>query len=118
VPSSTGRNSRLLPLAESRRPHNTNSGQVACTHRFDDNEDKSDSDIEGMMPMVSGTSFGDASRRALSYRVAVKKRQKHVADRIQAFVKATVFRKLKFVTNDTILNKAFDLCDGTRKASR
>ena len=25
---------------------------------------------------------------------------------IQAFVKATVFRKLKFVTNDTILNKA------------
>jgi hypothetical protein len=106
VPSSTGRNTGLLPLAESQRHHNTNSGRVAGTDRFDDDEDESDSDIEGMIPMVSGTSFRDASRRALSYRVAVKRRQKHVADRIQAFVKATVFRKLKFVTNDTILNKA------------
>lgn len=106
VPSSTGRNTGLLPLAESQRHHNTNSGRVAGTDRFNDDEDESDSDVEGMMPMVSGTSFRDVTRRALSYRVAVKRRQKHVADRIQAFVKATVFRKLKFVTNDTILNKA------------
>jgi len=104
VPSRTGRNAGLLPLAQSQHYHNTNTGCVAGTDGFDD-EDESASDIEGMIP-TSGTSFRDASRRALSYRVAAKRRQKHVADRIQAFVKATVFRKLKFVTNEVILNKA------------
>jgi hypothetical protein len=105
VPSSTGMNTRLLPLAVSRRHHNdiNTERSVGGTNMSDDDEE-SVSDIEGMIPM--STSFGDASRRALSYRVAATRRQKHVADRIQAFIKATVFRKLKFVTNEAIFNKA------------
>ena len=74
VPSSTSRNTGLLPLAKSQRHHNTNSGRVAGPDRFNDDEDKNDSDVEGMMPMGRGTSFRDATRRALSYKVAMKRR--------------------------------------------
>ena len=73
VPSSTGRHTGLLPLAESQCHHNINSGRVVGTDRFNDEEDECDSDVEGMMPTVSSTSFRDATRWALSYRVAVKR---------------------------------------------
>ncbi len=113
VPSRTGRNNGLLPLAQSQHYHNTNTGCVAGTDRFDD-KDEGASDIEGMIP-TSGTSFRDASRRALSYRVVAKRRRKRVADRIQAFVKVTAFCKLKFVTNEVAyLEQGVDLCDRRR----
>jgi hypothetical protein len=116
LPSRTGRNTGLLPLAQSRHYHNTNTGCVAGTDKFD-NKDESASDIEGMTHN-SGTSFvRDASRRALSYRVAAKRRQKHVADRIQP-LRQPYSASSNLSQTRGYLGQGVDLCDGTREAGR
>jgi hypothetical protein len=45
-------------------------------------------------------------KKALSYRNGPLEQKKHVAERIQVYVKGTIFRKMKFITSETILNHA------------
>ena len=52
---------------------------------------------------------GDIPVRGMSKTESVRKRQKHVADRITQFVKLDVFRRIKFINSDAMFQKAFRL---------
>ena len=47
--------------------------------------------------------------RGMSKTESMRNRQKHVADRVRAFVKASVFRRIKFINSDIMFQKAFKL---------
>ncbi len=47
--------------------------------------------------------------RGLSKTESLKNQQPHVAQRVRAIVKAELFRKIKFVNNDAMFQKAIDL---------
>jgi hypothetical protein len=50
--------------------------------------------------------------RGMSKTVSVRKRQKHVADRITQFVKLDVFCRVKFINSDAMFQQAFRLVIG------
>jgi hypothetical protein len=50
----------------------------------------------------------DIQIRALSKSESLKNQQPHVAQRIRAFVKTELFRKIKFINNDVMFRKAFN----------
>ena len=52
---------------------------------------------------------GDLLVRGMSKTESVRKRQKHVADRITQFVKLDVFRRVKFINSDAMFQQAFRL---------
>ena len=52
---------------------------------------------------------GDISVRDMPKTESVRKRQKHVEDRITQFVKYDVFRRIKFINSDAMFQKAFRL---------
>jgi hypothetical protein len=47
--------------------------------------------------------------RGLSRSQSLKNQQKHVAERVRAYVKSVIFRKIKFVNSDAMFNKAIEL---------
>jgi hypothetical protein len=51
----------------------------------------------------------DIPIRGMSKTESLKKRQSHVAKRIMLFVKTDVFRRIKFINNDEMFRKAFQL---------
>jgi hypothetical protein len=49
------------------------------------------------------------SVRGLSKAESIQKQEKHVADRVTQFVKSDVFRRIKFINNDAMFQRAFQL---------
>ncbi len=54
--------------------------------------------------------------RGLAQRESLELRDKRVADRIVLFVKKDIFRRVKFIRNDTVLRKAMELVQRNENA--
>lgn len=87
------------PHSDDERRHGGNRQRRERPRQRDDEYENDDDDDDDEPPR----------KKAMSYRTAPRQQQKHVVERIAVLVKGPIFRKMKIVSSDRMLEKAIKI---------